>query len=123
MGICNPNRDTEESSKHISGKPIENTLQKKGAKDQIGLDDFNMVKVVGRGSFGKVILVKKKDTGRPYAMKTLSKEMIARRNQKMHTKSKLRVMAKRREKSLARSSPTSSSSFSTPSKPPANSTS
>jgi len=47
-----------------------------------------LVRVIGRGSFGKVILVKKKDTEEPYAMKTLSKEMIAKRNQRLHTKSK-----------------------------------
>ena len=40
---------------------------------KISKDDFNVVKVIGRGSFGKVYLVKKKDApkGTVYAMKTL----------------------------------------------------
>jgi hypothetical protein len=33
----------------------------KGAK-KVGIDDFNILKVIGRGAFGKVMLVEKKDT-------------------------------------------------------------
>jgi len=43
--------------------------------------------VIGRGSFGKVMLVKKNDTQEPYAMKMLKKEDLLLRNQKLHTKS------------------------------------
>jgi serine/threonine protein kinase len=34
----------------------------------------NIVQVVGRGTFGKVFLVRKKDTNMVYAMKVLKKE-------------------------------------------------
>ena len=37
--------------------------------------------MIGRGSFGKVFLVKKRDDGKVYAMKTLKKDMILRKNQ------------------------------------------
>jgi hypothetical protein len=37
--------------------------------NQICLDDFDLVKVIGKGSFGKVTLVKKKSDGRLFAMK------------------------------------------------------
>jgi len=48
---------------------------------KISKDDFTFVKVVGRGSFGKVYLVKKKDNpGVPLAMKVLNKEMMVKRN-------------------------------------------
>jgi serum/glucocorticoid-regulated kinase 2 len=67
------------------------SLHNKKVKGQVGLEDFKLIRVVGRGSFGKVILVKKKDTGRPYAMKTLNKEIIAKRNQRLHTQSKFGV--------------------------------
>ena len=46
----------------------------------IGTDDFQIVKVIGRGTFGKVFLVKKRDTRVPYAMKVLKKEQIMQRN-------------------------------------------
>ena len=32
-----------------------------GKKGQVNLDDFNLVKVIGRGAYGKVMLVQKKD--------------------------------------------------------------
>lgn len=40
------------------------------------LGDFEIKKVIGRGSFGKVFLVQKKDTGEVFAMKTLRKDVI-----------------------------------------------
>ncbi len=42
----------------------------------VGLQDFVTLKLVGKGAFGKVLLVKKQDTQRLYAMKVLSKEML-----------------------------------------------
>jgi serine/threonine protein kinase len=35
-----------------------------------------MIKVIGRGSFGKVYLVRKKETGVHYALKSLQKDQI-----------------------------------------------
>jgi len=44
------------------------------------MDHFEIIKVIGRGSFGKVYLVRKKDDGKVFAMKTLKKDMILRKN-------------------------------------------
>ncbi len=52
----------------------------------ISKDDFNLIKVVGRGTFGKVFLVRKRDTNQVYAMKVLKKEQIASRNLRVKTK-------------------------------------
>lgn len=39
------------------------------------------MKVIGRGSFGKVYLVKKKDRPElPLAMKTIAKDIVSKRN-------------------------------------------
>ena len=46
----------------------------------MNVDDFILVKVIGRGAFGKVYMVKKRDTGKIYAMKTLKKEHILKNN-------------------------------------------
>jgi len=50
-----------------------------------------MEKVIGRGAFGKVMMVKKKDTGETFAMKILKKSLIEARNQRIHTKSILLI--------------------------------
>ena len=51
------------------------------SKQKISKNDFQILKVVGRGSFGKVYLVKKKDKlDVPLALKVLSKDVVASRN-------------------------------------------
>ena len=53
--------------------------------DKISVNDFDLLKVIGRGSFGKVMQVRKKDSNEIYAMKILSKNYIIKRNQIEHT--------------------------------------
>lgn len=46
---------------------------------RVNFHDFEPIKIIGRGAFGTVDLVRKKTTGQVYAMKTLSKfEMVIR---------------------------------------------
>ena len=59
---------------------------------KVGIKDFKIEKVIGRGSFGKVFMVRKRDTGKIYAMKVLKKEAIEARNQRMHTKAEREIM-------------------------------
>lgn len=48
---------------------------------RINVEDFKILKVIGRGSFGKVFLVKKNDCkDNYYAMKVYKKEIIVTRN-------------------------------------------
>jgi serine/threonine protein kinase len=49
------------------------------------IDDFVLLKVIGTGSYGKVILSKKKDTEEVYAIKTLKKKHLIKKNQVEHT--------------------------------------
>ena len=56
---------------------------------KISKEDFEFLKVVGRGSFGKVYMVKKKD--RPtdvYAIKVLDKSVLKKRNLLIKTQGK-----------------------------------
>jgi len=43
---------------------------------KVCLDDFETRKILGVGSFGKVYLVKKRDNGKYYAMKSISKASL-----------------------------------------------
>ena len=54
------------------------------AVSAIGLDDFELLTVLGKGSYGKVLQVRKKDSGQLYAMKVMRKEDILKRNQVRH---------------------------------------
>lgn len=46
------------------------------ARAAVSLADFNLIKVIGRGSYAKVLQVEHKRTGRVYAMKVIKKEII-----------------------------------------------
>lgn len=50
-------------------------------RTKIRLADFRTVKVIGKGAFGEVRLVQKLDTGKVYAMKTLQKAEMLKRDQ------------------------------------------
>jgi len=60
---------TTESSSDEKGS----TTQLLDNTEKVRLDDFELLKVLGRGSFGKVMQVKKKSNGKVYAMKILKK--------------------------------------------------
>jgi serum/glucocorticoid-regulated kinase 2 len=51
----------------------------------MSIDDFDLMKVIGTGSYGKVILSKKRDTQQVYAIKTLKKKHLIKKNQVEHT--------------------------------------
>lgn len=56
------------------------------------VDDFTILKVIGRGSYGKVLLVKKNDTEEILAMKILKKKEMIIRNQVIHIKNERKIM-------------------------------
>jgi len=65
-----------------------------GDKKKVTKDDFELLTVIGKGSFGKVMQVKKKDTGQIYAMKVLRKEAIIARKQVAHTRAEKNILQK-----------------------------
>ncbi|EMC92947.1 hypothetical protein BAUCODRAFT_77167 [Baudoinia panamericana UAMH 10762] len=54
-------------------------------KKSFGPDDFQILKLIGKGTFGQVFQVRKKDTKRIYAMKVLSKKVIVQKKEIQHT--------------------------------------
>lgn len=53
-----------------------------------------LLSVIGTGSYGKVLLVKKKDSGRLYAMKILKKQQIRKQKQIEHTMTERKILEK-----------------------------
>ena len=45
-------------------------------KENLTFDDFNFIMVLGRGTFGKVFLVKQKDSKKLYAIKSMRKDIL-----------------------------------------------
>jgi len=58
------------------------------------LEDFEILKLIGRGSFGKVLQVRKKDNRKIYAMKVLNKKSIIEKAEVDHTKAEQSILQK-----------------------------
>jgi protein-serine/threonine kinase len=63
---------------------VEITFQRT-EKKHYGPEDFQLLKLIGKGTFGQVFQVRKKDTKRIYAMKVLQKKVIVQKKEVAHT--------------------------------------
>lgn len=61
-------------------------------KRKITLDNFEFLKVLGKGTFGKVILCREKSSNHFYAIKILRKDVIIKRDEVAHTLTENRVL-------------------------------
>ncbi|KAG2129494.1 kinase-like domain-containing protein [Suillus clintonianus] len=60
----------------------------------LSIDEFELITVIGKGSFGKVMQVRKRDTMRIYALKTIRKAHIVDRKEITHTLAERLVLAR-----------------------------
>lgn len=67
-------------------------LKNECGSNKLTVDDFSILKLVGKGSYGKVLLVNKKDDSKVYAMKVLKKKNMIKQNQIEHIKSERKIM-------------------------------
>lgn len=72
---------------------VQITYEKKAAR-RLTPADFEYLKLIGRGTFGRVFQVRKKDTKRIYAMKVLSKKEIAIKKEVTHTMGERKILEK-----------------------------
>ncbi|XP_058860523.1 RAC-gamma serine/threonine-protein kinase-like [Acipenser ruthenus] len=63
-----------------------------GLHKQKTLNDFDCLKLLGKGTFGKVFLVREKASSKHYAMKILKKEVIIAKGEVAHTITENRVL-------------------------------
>ena len=62
------------------------------APDSARPSDFEFLRVIGKGSFGKVFLAHHRAEGSSYAIKVLQKRMIVQRNETKHIMSERNVL-------------------------------
>jgi serum/glucocorticoid-regulated kinase 2 len=85
MQVKNEINSAKSGSKQIFGQTAANNRP-------VTLDDFELLCVIGRGSFGKVMKVRHRQTREVYAMKVLRKDMIIKENMVSHTKSEKQIL-------------------------------
>lgn len=82
----NDRKGLEQAKNELKNESVTSkVIMSSSSVKKASLDDFDLVAVVGRGSFGKVMKVKRKNTNEVYAMKVLRKDMIVKENMVSHT--------------------------------------
>ncbi|KAI9508893.1 AGC/Akt protein kinase [Russula earlei] len=77
-----------------SGKVLVGVSFKPSIGHPLTIDDFELTTVIGKGSFGKVMQVRKRDTQRIYALKTIRKAHIVDRGEITHTLAERLVLSR-----------------------------
>ncbi|KAG1048035.1 hypothetical protein G6F43_009551 [Rhizopus delemar] len=67
-------------------------IQQRTNRPKLKLDDFNISRTLGTGSFGRVHLIQSKVNGRHYAMKVLKKTEVIRLKQVEHTNNEKHIL-------------------------------
>lgn len=76
---------TEQEGREVSGQIKVRIAYEKSEKKHFRPEDFEVLRLIGKGTFGQVFQVRKRDSGRIYAMKVLSKKMIVQKKEVAHT--------------------------------------
>lgn len=62
-------------------------------RKKVSIDDFQLIKVLGRGCMGKVMLVREHKSKKLFALKAISKEWVILQREIEHTKSERNILA------------------------------
>lgn len=83
----------ERKNRHIQNYSKKEKQFLRLRRTKLCLEDFETIKVIGKGAFGEVRLVQKKDNGHIYAMKTLLKSEMYKKDQLAHVRAERDVLA------------------------------
>ena len=95
--ISNNNDEALNVSDKLDNNPNEENdieLDSQPLNIKVTYEDFEAIKLLGRGSFGEVLLVRLKANKKVYAMKILNKSLLKIRKQQTHTKTERDLMVK-----------------------------
>ncbi|ODA79623.1 hypothetical protein RJ55_05217 [Drechmeria coniospora] len=68
-----------------TGEIFVEAMYQRSERRHFGPSDFEILKLIGKGTFGQVYQVRKRDTERIYAMKVLQKKVIVQKKEVAHT--------------------------------------
>lgn len=97
--LSSPNSDGDNDDQsddfqaiEIIGSAKTQSPLRKSRQEKTYFTDFSFKKIIGRGAFGKVALVEKKNSGKLYAMKIISKDVVNQNNQIAYIKQEKQIM-------------------------------
>ncbi|KAJ6849330.1 serine/threonine-protein kinase tricorner-like [Iris pallida] len=91
--LADADASVEEQNNLIKYLEKKETEYMRFQRHKIGVDDFELLTIIGRGAFGEVRLCREKKTGNVYAMKKLKKSEMLRRGQVEHVKAERNLLA------------------------------
>ncbi|OVA13704.1 Protein kinase domain [Macleaya cordata] len=86
--------ETSVNEEDVVEKSIDNVDYHSMDVKGVGLEDFEIMKVVGQGAFAKVFQVRKKGTSEIYAMKVMRKDKIMEKNHGEYMKAERDILTK-----------------------------
>ncbi|XP_023668873.1 serine/threonine-protein kinase Sgk1-like [Paramormyrops kingsleyae] len=87
----NQNAETEEDLSPLGSASQRNSLRE---ETQIKPSDFDYLKIIGKGSFGKVLLARHKESAKYYAVKVLQKKIVLKKKEQRHIMAERSVLLK-----------------------------
>ena len=93
MGCCQKKKKNEALTDKLNQNEadIEEDKDFTSISVKLNYHDFTPLKLLGRGSYGQVCLVRLKLNNKLYAMKVLDKLLLKEKHQELHTKSEKKV--------------------------------
>ncbi|NXU51050.1 SGK3 kinase, partial [Turnix velox] len=89
-----PSEDEDERSSRKINSTSQNINLGPSGNPHAKPTDFDFLKVIGKGSFGKVLLAKRKLDGKYYAVKVLQKKIVLNRKEQKHIMAERNVLLK-----------------------------
>eukprot|EP00347_Sterkiella_histriomuscorum_P004331 403360851 len=88
-------QDSNQEEKKEESQEYESLIKLTQCKTgKVSKEDYTLIQVIGTGSYGKVLLVKKKTNGNLYAMKILKKKQIRKQKQVKNTWTERKILEK-----------------------------